>query len=319
MRIPAAHAAALLSFAFAVPFGAGCGKSDDKAAAKPAATTDNPGKPGAGDGAKPPAPTAKPLATLFGARPALPAPAAGLVLGTKKADAAKALPALFARGGLEVPEYPGVKFEAIVPGGDGPVTALRVKLPAADARAMLTTAWGAPVVGKHLDQEVLYWFDDAAGVRAQLKQTFKPEVVDLELDRYIPAKQLIGPAKDRFGFESTTLFGATPEAVEAAYKDYVGDPADRKPDSVTLRLLPTEYSGITFVQNKITAGKITQVHFSIPYDDHEDYHQALLAAVEAKWGKPIATDNLYMTFQKKPRILVEDNKTLHLLAFFVTQ
>lgn len=292
----------------------GCGKADEPpAAAKrtdpaPAQTP----APAPGEAAP------KPLKDLFGNKPSLPAPVAALRLGAKKEEAQRALPALFERKGLEPAGHPGVKIEPIVPGGDGPVTGVRVRLPAADARAALTAAWGEPTVARDsLQKEVFYWHDPEGGMRAKLEPSFKPELVDLEIDRYTPAKKLLGEEKGRFGFEGVPLLGATPEAIEAGYKEYLDD-KNAQPDGITLRLLPTEYSGLTFVQLKIANGKVIQVHFTIPFDEHPPFHDDVLAAIKAKWGEASADDGLYKTYQKRPKIRVEDNKALNLFGFFVT-
>lgn len=257
----------------------------------------------------------RPLAELFGARPAIPAPVAALRFGMTHAEAASALPALVTPAGLSVPEHPGVTFRA-TPMAVGGLRVLSIVLPAEGTREVIEKAWGAPRTAR--DQ--LLWYDAQAGLRATLRPPRDGKVV-LELERYQPIAKLL-LAKGRFAFESSQrqLYGATRDELRAAYPDILDERVLDDASLMMLPALPVELGSTVQVELRFTEARVTSVTFAISWRDDPTFRDEILAAVRAVWGKPVVVERgkAISTYAIDPVVRVDDARAAMQVRISVT-
>ncbi|MCE9578164.1 MAG: hypothetical protein K8W52_33875 [Deltaproteobacteria bacterium] len=316
----------------------GCGKKDASSSDKPGSGS---GDTGSGAPGKPAKPTAPITAEFFGKTVAPPGDLAKLSIGMAEADARAAAPALFPKpkGDYQLSDGPfvGVNFGVGLNKDSKKVSRLTISLPpAANAKAMLESAWGKGKDAKDsIDKPRTYWFDPATGWRAHLEQGFGDDM-SLEFDKYLPVTALLGEGPDTIGFAPQGILGATVDelrtrfpttivetdaAKAAADQKKVGDFAGKdvakelgeaKP-SVRLDLLPTEWESYwTRIQIDFTDDKkVEDVWFDIPYEAYGPAKDELKALLEKKWGTPTEGkdlgDTIWIYRAAAPSVVVEDD------------
>lgn len=281
-----------------------CDKSEDAA---PAAA------PNAGEAAAPKA-EVKTLDALFTTKaPALPAPYQGLKLGMTGDEAKKIFPAMPEEDTIKLPEYPDVRFNVDFDKNTKRIQRVYFDLPKAEAEALLTKAWGAPVKGQTtIKKPISYWFNPAAGIRATLEEGFGDDM-KLEFTAYTPAATFVGAEGKAFAFESKQpILGATIEELRAAYplaiqeksqaqadadrakmEKMMGKDADKlkvlgqaKP-SAHLDFPPTEYESY-WTRVNLTwddEGKVKRYRFKLGFRAYEPEKEALFALLSKKFGE----------------------------------
>jgi hypothetical protein len=253
------------------------------------------------DAAKP-AVAKRPLSELLSAKvPVPPKPLSKIRLGSTLAEAKQAAPEVFIAGWdssfrtwLKSDEFDGVAFGVNV--HDTSVYAVELELPKDKAKDLATAAWGAPREGTNGGHVQRVWFNAAAGIRAILDGD------TISFTTYLPAAQLIGDGKERWGFESTPVIGMTVKDLEAAYPG-------RITDGRWIELPPTEMEwGLDRIVLHFAADRVSDWWFSIPYESAAG-KAAIRSLLEKKWGKPKPEKRMkydVLIFHEAPLVEVED-------------
>jgi len=154
----------------------------------------------------------------------------------------------------------------------------------------LDEKWGAHKTVKETLGEEMRWHDPKLGIRASARME-KPEDFDLSFTKYFPIANFWGEPNGLWGFEKKErpLIGATPEEIQAAYKEY-GVKHDKVSKTVTIYMPPTDYDGDsarTAILCFLRAGdKVGDYRFNLPYKEYEPAKAEYEAALLAKLGKP---------------------------------
>lgn len=246
-----------------------CGSKTDKA--DKADKADKVDKPAA----QPKAPI---TAALFGKTVAPPGVLGTLKRGMPSAEAEKTL-----NDANEKSELEGVHWWMGLP-KDGKLDDILIEFPAAK-KGVVAEAWGPGQDADRGGHPVTVWFNPETGIRAALDDDGKEAT--LRFEQYTPLKKLLGEGP-AIAALSKPIVGLTKEELGKAYPEI----ADKDNH---LRLPATEWefgSGIN-VSPYPMEGAIESVAFSIPYIKGNDASKAeVLAALEAKWGKPKEKDPL---------------------------
>ncbi len=206
--------------------------------------------------------------SFFGASAGPPGPLSRIRLGMTR-DQVRDVSPVFATG-AELPAGPEDVRVAVDVGTDHRVRSLLISGLPAHAPTLLTSAWGTPMQVA----DAPTWFDPKRGWRAR----FDPRLGVVQLTEYMPVLALLGTG-DKLALP---LLGLTQQQVESAYPK-------RRPikGGIAVALPPTEFAttvttiGLSF--DPMT-GRSTTAVFALPFEtpQHKD---ALVAALEAKWGK----------------------------------
>lgn len=309
----------------AAPGDAAAGKSDAKTAGK--------AEPDAEADAV--TPTKDPKALFTSTSPELPGPLAKLRFGMTKAEITEAAPEL-EDGYASAKEYADTWFGYYVPTERKTLNTVRVVVEAEgfELEKVLTAAWGEPERGTHLEHAKLFWFNPEKELRATVSMGYGKEK-EVQFERYLPAKRLLGEGKDRLGIETTPLLGATYEDLAKNYGQWLeiltkeqaerqraqleamtGKTLDILGDAVpstNIDLLPTEYgSSFTRINPTLEDGKIVRLRLGIDYEQFPPAKDEILALLKAKWGEPTAHDDhgrkKWLFNAASPKVVVEDDQ-----------
>ncbi len=272
---------------------------------------------------------------LFAAKiPELPAPLAKLDFGMTAEEAAKAAPEI-TKGYAKSKEYKGTYVGYYVPKDSNKLMSMRVVVEAegADVEKILTAAWGEPKRGTELENPKLFWFNPDKGIRATVSKGYGKEK-EVQFDAYLPAKSLLGEGKDKLGFETSRLLGATPDDLKKNYAKYLEELTKERAEqqradlekfagkklevlgeasaSTHLDLLPTEYgSSFTRVNPTLEGGKIVRFRVGLDYKPFPPAKEELFAMLKAKWGEPKEQEDLgrkqWLFNAAAPRVVVEND------------
>jgi hypothetical protein len=279
----------------------------------------------------------KELSELFeGDKPGLVGPLAKLELEQPGDAAKKAAPEIFETkyGILDSEQFEGVSFSADVDEKTGKLERVSVKLPKAKALDAVKKAWGEPKEATDtIGKQELTWFNPETGVRAVLKEGFGDDM-DLEFTKYMPAKQLVGEGKDKFGFEKKSMLGLSIDELRAEYGDQLVEKSaaeaqkdreklekfagrdlkelgEAKPNAY-IELLPTEWESYWTRVNPSfdDANKVQRYTFDLSYRAFPAAKDELLGLLKAKFGEPKEFEEYgrkKLLFSESPRVEVEDN------------
>ena len=309
----------------------GCDKPADSEAKSDAKSADS--KDGkAGDAA----PTEKDAKELFTSKvPELPGPLAKLTFGSTTEDVKKAAPEL-EDGYARAKEYKDTYFGYYVPeSGKKTLQSVRVTLEGegVELEKILVAAWGEPKRGTELDKEKLFWFNPEKKIRATIHKGYGKEN-EVQFEPYLPAKDLLGEGKEKLGFETTPLLGATYDVLKKDYAQWLetmtkeeaekqreqiekmtGQKLDILGDAVAstnIDLLPTEFgSSFTRVNPTMENGKIVRFRVGIDYDPFPAAKEEIFGLLKAKWGEPKEQEKYgrkqFVFNAANPNVTVEDD------------
>lgn len=252
----------------------------------------------------------KQLAELFAGttKPKLVGPLAKVQLGIAEAKVAQAAPQFVEGVGVvESPEFPGVTFQLYV-GQKKTVESATITLPKAEARAAIVSAWGEPREVEYRRKPVAFWFNPEDGIRALLTEGHDPAEMTLRYERYTPVAKTLGEGKDRFGFETTPILGATVDTLKQAYADAFDGQTGQL---VFLNFPPTEFDDRIRVQARVEGDKVVAYQLNLAFGGNEQVKAEILALLEAKYGKPTEaktpTGAAVMEFRKSPTVQVKED------------
>ncbi len=165
---------------------------------------------------------------------------------------------------------------------DGKLDDVLIEFPVAK-KGVVAEAWGPGQDTDRGGHPVTVWFNPDTGTRAALSDDGKEAT--LRFEEYTPLKKLLGDGP-AIAALSKPFVGLTKAELGQAYPEI----ADKE-GHVWLPATEWEFgSGIT-VSPYPLEGAIESVAFSIPYKKGDDASKAeVLAAFEAKWGKPKEKD-----------------------------
>ncbi|HET6586113.1 MAG TPA: hypothetical protein VFG69_21795 [Nannocystaceae bacterium] len=322
----------LLSLAFLLSTTIGCDKTTDSSASSDKKDT----KSADSKDAKAAAPTEKDPKELFTSKlPELPGPLAKLTFGMTTEEVKKAAPEL-EDGYARAKEFKDTYFGYYVPdSGKKQLASVRVALDGegADLEKVLVAAWGEPKRGTELDKPKLYWFNPEKKIRATVHQGYGKEN-EVQFEPYLPAKELLGEGKEKLGFETTPLLGATYDVLKKDYAQWLevmtkeeaekqrekiekmtGQKLDILGDAVAstnIDLPTTEFgSSFTRVNPTMENGKIVRFRVGIDYDPFPPAKDEIFALLKAKWGEPKEQEKYgrkqFLFNAANPTVVVEDD------------
>jgi hypothetical protein len=104
------------------------------------------------------------------------------------------------------------------------------------------------------------------------------------------------------------VLGKSVDEVKKAYKDAVSVQGH----DVSLLFLPTEWDRFwTRVNVVVTAGKVSQLSFALPYKPHPEARDELYALFTHKWGEPHEIEDegqaVLLFHEAEPRVEVRDD------------
>jgi hypothetical protein len=246
-------------------------------------------------------------AAFFGAHVAPPGELAKLHIGMKVLDARQVAPApVSVRSGIDT-GVDGVRQFVAIDDKLGTVRSIYLNLPK-DAPDVIAEAWGASQTATDLvGKSVLVWHDPATGWRATLREALGYSF-DLAFDNYMPAGKLLGETADGLDALPSPVLGKTVEEVKKAYKDA----ATVQGHDVTIQLLPTEWDRFwTRVSVGVSAGKVHELSFALPYKPHPEARDELYALFTHKWGEPQEIEDegqaVLLFREADPRVEVRDD------------
>ncbi len=268
----------MVSVTAALLFAAGCGKKDENKPpqSEPAATAP-------GESAEPVKQT---LAEAIGTttKPGLFGPFAKAHFGMTK-DEVKAVSPAFEESGdyLAADDY-GISYFASFDGEPKKLSQLRVGVPGADV-ALLAERWGAPTEITYRRKPASVWLDPEAKIRALAipDDTGDAGQKTIVIAPYLPVTEILGEPGEPLGIETAQPFlGATADQLKAAYPDHF----DRSLDTLAFMHWPPDDFGDQFqLELRQKEGKVVSLQFWIHHGDNDQVKQAMLAALEAKFGK----------------------------------
>lgn len=189
---------------------------------------------------------------------------------------------------------------------EGFVTSVRLMTPA-DAKPLLEKAWGPGLVAKDsIDKPLTVWLDEATGWRATWEDQPIGDSGSLSFDNYLSLPALIGAGPADFAALAPAGIGATADELAKAY----GAMWNAEDKAIDLR--PTAWGSMwTRVHVDFDdAGKAVAFRFGIPYEGHAPAKDQILAALEARFGKPTPVEDLgrtYLVFRDAaPKIMARD-------------
>jgi len=149
-------------------------------------------------------------------------------------------------GCREAPRAP-TRAEVAARLGAQPTLPGPIVLPAEDALATLTAAWGPPREGYGADGRPLYlWWRPVVGVRARFDPAQDRDPVQVEIEEYTPLRQLLGSYGPLLQFEQRSLVGRRLGEIWREYGERYGGaqlelttPTDWDPHRVTVVSLHT--------------------------------------------------------------------------------
>jgi hypothetical protein len=249
------------------------------------------------------------LATLFvGDKVTLPPPFVGLKLGMTVAEGKAAVPSMGDGGDIESEEYPDVWFKADFDKDADKLTRVYFNLPKAKALELMTAQWGEPKQATAHAQEVLWWFNPEAQLRASISDSFTEGGALVELTHYWPIETFLGDGAELAFQKDAPLLGLSREELEAKYEPWIR----KQGDDLDLEYPPLEWGKYwTPVHFTWTDdGKIRRVWFSLGFEPHPAAKDEILALLKNKWGEPKEEDEYgrkILVFSEEPFIKVEDD------------
>lgn len=266
--------------------------------------------------------------------PELPGPLAKLTFGMSEAEVTKAVPEIDG-GYAKAAEYKDTWLGYYIPDKGKKLQSVRVVVEAegADIEKILTAAWGEPKRGTELDQPKLFWFNADKGIRATISKGYGKEK-EVQFEAYLPAAKLLGEGKDKLGFETSPLLGASYDDLKKNYANYLEvltkEEAEQQREqiekmtgqkldvlgeataSTNIDLPPTEYgSSFTRVNPTLEGGKIVRFRVGIDYEPLPAAKDEIFAMLKAKWGEPKEQEDLgrkqWVFNAAAPKVVVEDD------------
>ncbi len=218
---------------------------------------------------------------FFGAHVVPPGDLVKLHVGMKIADARKLAPApVDVRTGITT-SVDGVREFVALDDKLGVVRAIYLNLPP-HAEDLIADAWGAGLAATEpVGKTVLVWPDPTTGWRATLRAALGYSH-DLAFDNYLPAAQLFGEQPDVV--DAVPVLGMTVDEVKRVFKD---DVAIQGRGDLVVTLPPTEWERTaTRVALDVSAGRVREFAFAIPFKAHPEARDTLLDLFTHKWGVP---------------------------------
>jgi hypothetical protein len=147
--------------------------------------------------------------------------------------------------------------------------------------AAIAAAWGPPIEVKEQDKPVSIWLDPDTKTRAKLESDYD-DAKSLRIDRYVPAKEILGEPGKPLGIEGPrALLGSTAAELEAAYPENY----DRTLDTLTfMNWAPDEIGDAFQMELGMKDGKVVSLQFWIHHGDNEKVKAERKALIEAKYG-----------------------------------
>ncbi len=243
-------------------------------------------------------------------KPALLGPFAKGKFGMTKAELAAASPIFADQGDFLAKQDFGLGYYAALEGKpDKRLTQLRVTLTTAEA-GELDKAWGAGTKITYRSKPSSAWLNPESKVRAILTEASDAGEKTLIIAPYLPATEILGEAGKPLGIETArALIGSTPAEIEAAY------PANFKRALDTLTFLEwtaDEYGDSFKIEAGVDDGKVNRLQFWLHHGDNDAVKQALLATLEAKYGKSKKSKSTLgrdqLTLSKSPTVVAKETK-----------
>ena len=254
----------------------------------------------------------KPLdAAWFGKTPVPPGAYAKVQVGMPAAEAVKVLGDPRAVEGYVDAGPDDVQITVQASSKTQRVSSIRLMLPK-ESKPLIDQAWGPGLEAKDsIGRPLTVWLDEASGWRAAWEHEAIGDSGSLEFVNYLPLSSVLGTGTVDFALLAPAGLGATKDELIKAY----GDRYQAKDDRIELP--PTAWGSIwTAVHVSFdAAGKASYFRFGIPYEAQAQAKDQILAALEARFGKPTAGEDLgrpLMIFRDAaPRIVVRDSTITH--------
>jgi hypothetical protein len=290
-------ALSLSGCAFVMGPGAGGGGPDPAASGDPKPAAD---APKAGEAAASNAPP--PI--LTGDKVTIPPAYGGLTLGMKRDDVKAIAERLYCPpkrlcGSIKEERYPGVSWFIRFDDETDTVKAvyLSFKDKAKDGlKEQVVKAWGEPVAGTVLSDEVATWHNPESGLRAVLNVTDG----DLEFTQYMPAVKLMGEGTEPL-YEQ--LLGKAGADIKTTFGRRVTHSDD---NDMTLDLLPTELADYwTRVHvNLDKKGKVESYYYTLSHKEYPAGKDIVLKTITGRLGegKPGRDKGVTVLKPKGPKI-----------------
>lgn len=278
----------------------------------------------------------KPLSTLFtGKKVTIPAPYGALKFGMTKAEAKAAMPELPEDGTIKLPEYEGTWFNTGVDSDSNELSRVYFTAPRAEVLKLMTAQWGPPQTAKDLSEEVLWWFNPEAELRASLSAASSDGEAHVEFTHYWPATKFLGEGPG-LGFEKPApLLGLSLADYNAKYGEWIerlseADAAKRQAEikkfagakagalmgkpsaSMDLNFPPLEWGKYwtRVYPSWSEKGTIDRYWFSVEFESHPEAKAELMALMVKKWGEPKEEEKYgdkLLVFSEEPFITVEED------------